>query len=196
MCGRYSLYGPKSRYQEFFDAEWLDEDFSETRIPLRFAVPDDVAFWDIRPTTAQPVVLEDSGKRMLAMFRWGLIPFWTKELKGANTSFNARLDTAADKPSFKQSFRQRRCVVPADAFYEWQAVPGQKAKQRYLIKPSDDAPWGLAGLWDVWHGPDGAIPSFTLMTTEPNELMASIHDRKPVILQPPCLPCPPCKTAL
>lgn len=149
MCGRYALYGPKTRYREAFDAEWID-DIDDTKIPLRFPVPSELADWDIRPTTAQPVVLQDSGKRLLALFRWGLIPYWTKELKGANTSFNARLDTAAEKPSFKQSFQQRRCVVPVDAFYEWQVVPGQKAKQRYLIKPTDDVPWGLAGLWDVW----------------------------------------------
>ncbi len=182
MCGRYALYGPKSRYRAAFNAELMD-DINDTKIPFRFPLPADVAFWDIRPTTVQPVVLEDGGKRLLAMFRWGLIPFWAKELKGANTPFNARLDTAADKPSFKQAFRQRRCVVPVDAFYEWYAIPGQKAKQRYIIKPPDDASWGLAGLWDVWNGPEGPIPSFTIITTEPNELMATIHDRMPVILK-------------
>ena len=116
---------------------------------------------------------------------WGLIPSWAKDPTIGNRMINARSETAATKPSFRSAVKYRRCLLPTDGFYEWKAIAGQKRKQPYYIRMADDRPFAFAGLWEHWEGLDGAaIDSCTILTTEPNEMMADIHNRMPVILDP------------
>lgn len=116
--------------------------------------------------------------------RWGLIPRWVKDRKSFKLNLiNARSETAAEKPAFRESLRHRRCLIPADGFYEWKSVPGQKRRQPYRITMKDEAVFAFAGLWDRWVGPDQEkIVSFAILTTTPNELVSALHDRMPVIL--------------
>jgi putative SOS response-associated peptidase YedK len=116
---------------------------------------------------------------------WGLIPFWAKDPKVARHTINARAESVADKPAFRHAFQRRRCLVPADGYYEWQKIG--KAKQPYLIQTTDHRPFAMAGLWDTWKGPNKQGPfmeSFTIITTEANATTRPIHDRMPVILEP------------
>jgi putative SOS response-associated peptidase YedK len=115
--------------------------------------------------------------------RWGLVPSWAKDAKLA--PINAKAETLASKPMFRSLLKSRRCVIPTDGFYEWQKVPGQKGKVPYRIELKDRSLFGFAGLWDTWKGPDGKeVPTFAIVTTKPNEVVAPIHDRMPVILTP------------
>jgi putative SOS response-associated peptidase YedK len=116
--------------------------------------------------------------REAALLRWGLIPPWSKDPKQA--PINARAETAADKPTFRHALRKRRCLVPADGFYEWAAVGGRK--QPCCLRPWDERPWAFAGLWERWEGPEGPVESCAVLTTEANELVRPVHDRMPVIL--------------
>jgi putative SOS response-associated peptidase YedK len=116
------------------------------------------------------------------------VPFWAKDEKIGNSLINARADTAASKPAFRAAFKSRRCLVPASGFYEWMKVEGSKAKKPHYIERADEEPMFFAGLWEKWDkGGDtsgGPVESYTILTTEPNTLMASIHNRMPVILEP------------
>lgn len=141
--------------------------------------------YNIAPTQEAPVVrVGASGGREVAMLRWGLVPFWSKDLAIGNRLINARSETAAEKPSFRNAFRSRRCVVPASGFFEWQGEPGRK--QPWAITAADQALFAFAGLWESWH--DKARPeappveTFTILTTGANEAVAAVHDRMPVIL--------------
>jgi putative SOS response-associated peptidase YedK len=117
------------------------------------------------------------------LLRWGLIPHWAKDPTIGNKLNNARGETVAEKPSFRSAFQRRRCLVPASGFYEWQQVAGQKWKQPYYVTLTDGNPMAMAGLWESWTAPDGAIVrTFCIITTAASEVMAPIHDRMPVIL--------------
>ena len=134
-----------------------------------------VAIVRLAPGTATPT-------RELVAVRWGLIPSWADDPAIGNRMINARAETVADKPSYRAAFRRRRCLVPADGFYEWQRVEGKK--QPHFIHLDDDRPFAFAGLWESWEGPDHShIESCTIITAEPNELMRPIHNRMPVILK-------------
>jgi putative SOS response-associated peptidase YedK len=124
----------------------------------------------------------DGSHRVLSLMRWGLIPHWADDPKIGYRLINARADTVATKPSFRSAFKQRRCLIAADGFYEWQKRDG--AKQPYLIRRADGEPFAFAGLWEHWHGADQEIESCTIITTDANDLMRPIHDRMPVILAP------------
>lgn len=148
-------------------------------------IPDLQPRYNIAPT--QPVAAvrlpEDGADRELVMLHWGLIPFWAKDPRIGARMINARAETAADKPAFRAAFRRRRCLVPADGFYEWQKQNG--TKQPYYIHLQDGRPFAFAGLWERWRGEDDAvIESCTLLTTKPNELVRPLHNRMPVILHP------------
>ena len=139
--------------------------------------------FNVAPTQPVAVVRCPSGEsdRELAWLRWGLIPSWAKDPSVGNRMINARAETAAEKPSYRVAFRRRRCLVVADGFYEWQRTGGRK--QPYFIRMRDDRPFGFAGLWESWEGPEeGPVESCTLLTTGPNALVAPIHNRMPVIL--------------
>ena len=160
--------------------------FSEDEITARFhaQIGADVewsAGYNIAPGTFQPIVRTGREGRVCESFWWGLIPYWAKEKSFGARTVNARADTVAVKPAFRAAFRMRRCLVPADAYYEWKLLPGGR-KQPYLFRLASGEPFAFGGLWERWNGPDGELRSFCMITTEPNELAATVHDRMPVIV--------------
>lgn len=170
MCGRFTLIAPGETIADHFG---LPE------------APQLAPRYNIAPT--QPIaavrVSESSKQRELTYFHWGLIPRWAKDPSMGSRMINARSETAAEKPSFRAAFKYRRCLVPADGFYEWQKLNG--TKQPVRIQTQNGDPFAIAGLWEHWQSPDGSeIESCTLLTTNPNELLAQVHNRMPVILAP------------
>jgi putative SOS response-associated peptidase YedK len=172
MCGRFTLTT---------DTKKLAEAFSGYELPAEMAPR-----YNIAP--AQPVaVIANRGhnRPKIELFRWGLVPSWAKDPKIGNRMINARAETLAQKPSFKTAYKRRRCLVLADGFYEWRKIPGSKAKTPMYIQLVTGEPFALAGLWEAWHSPDAStLLSCTIITTGPNELLAEIHNRMPVILPP------------
>jgi putative SOS response-associated peptidase YedK len=171
VCGRYTLKTP---------VKALAEEFSLFDPP-----PSLPPRYNIAPTQPVAAVRQaaDGGGRELVRLRWGLIPSWADDPKIGYRLINARAETAADKPAFRSAFRHRRCLVPADGFYEWRPVNGKK--QPYYICRRDGGPFAFAGLWEQWQGADGeVIESCTLLTTPANDLVRPIHERMPVILKP------------
>ncbi len=172
MCGRFALIAPGDALLTLFD---LDQPFPEEAFAPRY---------NIAPT--QPVTaarLSQTGERELTWLTWGLVPSWAKEPKMGSRLINARSETVAEKPSFRAAFKRRRCLIPADGFYEWQKLNGRK--QPMYIHAQDGRPFALAGLWEHWQSADGSvIESCAILTTRPNELMAPIHNRMPVIIAP------------
>ncbi len=168
MCGRYTLSTPGAAVAELFELD---------------TVPRLTPRYNVAPTQESAVVRLAGGRRSLLCLRWGLVPYWAAEPGIGNRMINARSESVADKPAFRSSFRRRRCLVPADGFFEWRRTPA--GKQPYLIRLSDGRPFAFAGLWERWVPHDGEpIESFTILTTRPNELAATVHDRMPVILPP------------
>jgi len=169
MCGRYTLRATPEQLVEIFDL-------------LR--VPETTPRYNIAPTQSVAIVRQaPSGGRELAQARWGLIPSWAKDDKLASTLINARAETAATKPAFRSAMRHRRCLIPADGFYEWQVVPGSKTKQPLWITLRDAPVFAFAGLWEQWNDPTGTpVETCTILTTTANELLKPIHERMPVIL--------------
>jgi putative SOS response-associated peptidase YedK len=167
MCGRFTLTADISALQENFP--WLG-------IP-----PGLEPRYNIAPT--QPVAaVPNDGKNRLDFFTWGLIPSWAKDPSIGSRMINARAETLAEKPSFRSAFRRRRCLILADGFYEWRS-DGGKGKMPMYIRLEDGSPFAFAGLWELWNAPDGSqVLSTAIITTEPNPLMAKIHNRMPVIL--------------
>lgn len=143
--------------------------------------------YNIAPSQEIPIIRahSDQGQRALAMLKWGLIPFWAKDPKLGSRLINARGETASTKPSFRQAFRQRRCLIPSDGYYEWKSLGSGRSKQPYLIQLQDDATFAFAGLWEQWKDADNhTVETCCIITTTANELTAAIHDRMPVILSP------------
>jgi putative SOS response-associated peptidase YedK len=122
------------------------------------------------------------GENHWRIFQWGLVPFWAKDKKIGSRMFNARAETLEEKPSFRAAFRYRRCIIPADDFFEWKTVEGQKRKQPYEIRRKDKQPLFFAGLWESWEQGGEIIDSCTIITTDANEMMKPLHDRMPVII--------------
>ena len=173
MCGRYTLRAPAQVIAETFGVEG---DPAGVDVAPRYNIAPGQDVWVVREGSATP-------RRRLDRLRWGLVPAWSEKAPAAATMINARAETAAEKPAFRLPFRRRRCIVPADGFYEWKRWPS--GAQPYLIDRKDGRPFGMAGLWDRWRGPDGTpLESCAILTTSPNELVASLHDRMPVILAP------------
>jgi putative SOS response-associated peptidase YedK len=136
--------------------------------------------YNVAPTQSV-IVVNDTGKRQIVSMRWGLIPSWAKDLSIGNRMINARAETLAEKSAFRNALKKRRCIIPADGFYEWQKLGKVKQPIRIVLKSRE--PFGFAGLWERWQSPDGAeMLSCTIITTEANELLKSVHDRMPVIL--------------
>lgn len=170
MCGRFLLS---------VDAEMLREAFPQFRFPATYAPR-----YNIAP--GQPVlVVPNDGTEEGTFFLWGLIPSWAKDPSIGNRLINARAETLAQKPSFRAAYRYRRCLILADGFYEWRKLPGKRMKIPYLVRLKSGQPFAFAGLWEEWHAPDGSqVRTCTIITTRPNELVARIHNRMPVILSP------------
>lgn len=171
MCGRFTLRATPAELIEIFET---------LRAPSFTIVPR----FNIAPTQLVPAVKRGStGEREWAQLRWGLIPHWAKDAKIGSSLINARGETLTEKASFRESYRKRRCLIPADGFYEWQSVAGQKAKQPLHILLRDSRPFAFAGLWDCWRSPEGhEVATFTIVTTAANDLLKPIHERMPVIL--------------
>ena len=171
MCGRYALYGPKSRSHA--EPEYFSnlEEFPGS--------------WNVAPGQTLPITrLTKDGLIEQVTARWGLVPFFAKDEKTGYKCINARAETLARTPAFRGPYTsRRRCLVPACGFYEWQKHPA--GKQPYYITSADGSLLAFAGLWDVWKRPDGeALTTFTIITTAPNALTRRLHDRMPVILEP------------
>jgi putative SOS response-associated peptidase YedK len=171
MCGRYAAFLPAEAIVALFRTSG--------------AVPNWAPTWNMAPTRDAPVVRlhPESRERRLDLLRWGLLPSWAKDAKSVRQPINARSETLATSPMFRDAFARRRCLVPADAFYEWQAANG--AKLPWAIARADGQPMVFAGLWEGWRGSDGTvIRSFTIVTTSANEALRPLHERMPVVLEP------------
>jgi putative SOS response-associated peptidase YedK len=146
--------------------------------------PDLKPRYNVAPSQKVPVVrLDKDGQRELAMLRWGLIPSWASDPKIGYKMINARAETVATAPSFRAAFKKRRCLIPATGFYEWRKLE-DGSKQPYLIGMRDGAPFAFAGLWERWDKGEAPIETCTIITGEPNSLVAELHNRMPVILEP------------
>lgn len=167
MCGRFGFITPIEILRNIFKLNRIEE-----------VEPN----YNIAPTQNVPVIRETADARELVPMRWGLIPFWAKDISIGNKMINARAESLFEKPAFKQAVTRRRCLIPADGFYEWKKVG--KAKQPYYIRAKEDTPLALAGMWDRWKNPDDGqeLQTCTIITTEANELVAPLHDRMPVIV--------------
>lgn len=167
MCGRFVLLTDLSKIKEFFDVREVHCDCRPSS--------------NIAPGQQTPAVVRQDNKNHLVSFRWGLIPSWAKDQAIGNRMFNARAETVADKPSFRNAFMKRRCLIIADGFYEWQKL--ERIKKPFLFALRTGEPFGFAGLYETWTSPDGSpIHTCTIVTTIPNDLIIPIHNRMPVIL--------------
>lgn len=172
MCGRYRLTAKERWLSDYFNLDPEDVDWA--------------ARWNVAPTQEVATIRQDrkEPKRKFALMRWGLIPYWAKDASIGNKAINAVSETASEKPFFREAMKRRRCLIPADGFYEWKKI-GPKRKQPYGIGMADDGLFAFAGLWDRWKDPAGkVITSCTILTTEANALVRDIHGRMPVILRP------------
>lgn len=170
MCGRFTLAT---------DSAELQQAFPEVQFPAEGRPRFNVA-------PSQPVLaVPNDGKLSADYFLWGLIPTWAKDPSIGSKLINARAETLGEKPSFRGSYKYKRCLVFADGFYEWKTEAGSKTKIPHFIHLESGLPFAFAGLWDEWHAPDGSqVKTCTIITTEPNELMSKLHNRMPVILPP------------
>ena len=170
MCGRYVATTPAEKIKQLF----------QTENPLPNLQPT----WNMAPTRSAAVVRRhpQTGARHLDALRWGLIPHWTRDAKAIRQPINARSETAGTSPYFRDALRARRCIAPADAFYEWKAEG--KAKQPYAIARADGQPMAFAALWEGWRSPEGeVIRSYTLLTTTANDQLCHLHERMTVVLE-------------
>jgi putative SOS response-associated peptidase YedK len=168
MCGRFTLTVDPSQLQKTFPGLAVPEHYT--------------ARYNVAPS--QPVaVIPNDGNNKLEFYNWGLIPSWAKDPSIGDRMINARSETLVDKPSFRNAFRRRRCLILADGFFEWQQSSDGKGKIPMYIQLESHDPFAFAGLWEIWNSTDGSeIRSCTIITTRPNEFMSSIHNRMPVIL--------------
>lgn len=169
MCGRYDLSQNPAAIKARF------------RVP---SLPEFALSPDVRPTESKPIVRLDRamGARACVLARWGLVPAWAKDLNFGNRCINARSETVAKLPAFRQAYEKRRCLVPMNAFFEWSGPPGQRSKWRIRVR--DEEMFALAGLWEWWKEPaaESGVETFTIITCEANEAMDAVHDRMPVIV--------------
>lgn len=171
MCGRYRLSRRKQLIEEYFETASWDDDWSPR--------------YNIAPTQQVPVIRQHPKEpvRQISLMRWGLIPHWAKDASGAASTINARSETAATKPAFRDPLKYQRCLIPADAFYEWKR--DRTSKQPYCFVVNNGEMFAFAGLWDGWKNGEGQwIKTCSILTTIPNAVTSAIHDRMPVILEP------------
>ncbi len=170
MCGRYRLSRRKQILEERFDTLPADEDWDPR--------------YNVAPTQSVPVIRQHPKEpvRRLSLLRWGLIPSWSKDMSGAARMINARSETATTTPAFRDAFTHRRCLIPADGFYEWQR--SGKTKRPFCFEVNGGELFAFAGIWDRWKNPDGKwVESCSILTTSANTVTSAIHDRMPVILE-------------
>jgi putative SOS response-associated peptidase YedK len=169
MCGRFTQQRPASEFAEIFAAEPLADELG--------------ARFNVAPTDDALVVVQRGERRAITAYRWGLVPHWSDDRKGAARMINARAETITSSPAFRDAFDRRRCIVPVDSFYEWKREGS--VRQPYRVVAADGQPLALAGLWAGWRDPatDQVQRTFTIVTTTPNEAIADLHDRMPVVLE-------------
>jgi len=168
MCGRYTVTSSPEALRALFGYE------EQPNFPARY---------NIAPTQPIAIVRTVDGKRHFALVRWGLLPSWVKDPKTFTLLHNARGESAADKPAFRAAMKRRRCLIPADGFYEWQAACDRK--RPFYVRAKSGAPLAFAGLWETWTGPNGEeLETAAIVTTRANRTLASIHERMPVIVPP------------
>ena len=166
MCGRYTLTSAPEAIRALFRYE------EQPNFPPRY---------NVAPTQPIPIVRLNEGKRQFALVRWGLLPSWVKDTKVFSLLINARGESVLDKPAFRNAMKRRRCLIPADGFYEWQA--GTTRKRPYYVRAKAGGPLAFAGLWETWTGPNGEeMETAAIVTTRANRTLAPIHERMPVIL--------------
>ena len=176
MCGRYAASAGRAELTEIFEID-------EVEGPLPAPA------WNIAPTDPVPAIFQrqrpEGRRRLLAEVRWGLVPSWSKDARGAARLINARVETVREKPAFRKAFASRRCLLPADGYYEWyareDATGGKPVKQPYFIRPADGGPFVMAGLYEFWKAPDGScLTSATVITTSATDEVGPLHDRMPM----------------
>jgi putative SOS response-associated peptidase YedK len=168
MCGRYAIITAPEAIRRLFGYH------ERPNFPARY---------NVAPTQPIPIVRLQSGQRHFALVRWGLVPAWVKDPKTFTLVINARGESVLDKPAFRNAMKRRRCLVPADGFYEWKRTGD--AKQPYFVRLRSGAPFAFAGLWETWTGPNGEeMDTAAIVTTAANRTIADIHDRMPVMLTP------------
>lgn len=168
MCGRYSYFGPLDNLKESLQIDDTDKEPTEN--------------YNVAPTQDVPAILRDAHQNHLKHLHWGLIPFWAKDPAIGSRMINARAETLSEKPSFKNAFKKRRCLIPANGYYEWTAEKG--GKQPYFIATTGGNIFAFAGLWETWKNKDdeSTIQSCTIITTDASPQIAHLHNRMPVIL--------------
>ena len=168
MCGRYTVTATPEVLRALFGYP------EQPNFPPRF---------NIAPTQPIAIVRLMDGKRQFALVRWGLLPSWVKDPKAFTLLINARGETVCEKPAFRAAMKRRRCLIPADGFYEWQAAAGRK--QPFYVRAKSGAPFAFAGLWETWEGPNGEeLDTAAIVTTRANRALSPIHDRMPVVVPP------------
>jgi putative SOS response-associated peptidase YedK len=168
MCGRYLITSNPEAMRRLF--QYLEQ-------------PNFPARYNIAPTQPMPIVRIAEGERHFALVRWGLVPSWVKDPRAFSLLINARGDTVNEKPAFRTAMKRRRCLIPADGFYEWKQEGARK--QPFVIRPKDREPLAFAGLWETWMGPNGEeMETAAIITTQANRDIAHVHDRMPVIVPP------------
>jgi putative SOS response-associated peptidase YedK len=173
MCGRFARKSTQEVLADWFGVELED-------------MPWFAPSFNVAPQSVQPVVRlsRDSGNREFALMRWGLVPAWAKDAKIGYSTINARSEEVASKPVFREAFKKRHCLIPADNFYEWMRLDA-KSKRPFAIALKSGEPFAFAGLWESWRPKESPpLETFTILTTTPNALMGPIHDRMPVIVEP------------
>ncbi|MBW5444649.1 SOS response-associated peptidase [Cohnella sp. CFH 77786] len=172
MCGRYTITITLEELMLRYFAELPAAEFHLPR-------------YNVAPTQMVPAVVNDGRRNRLGLLKWGLIPPWAEDEKAGSRLINARAETLEERPAYRDAYRRKRCLVPADGFYEWKSEPGKGGKRPYRIVLRGGGMFSMAALYETWTAPDGRkVGSFAIVTTEPNALMAGIHDRMPVILRP------------
>ncbi|MFL5641120.1 MAG: SOS response-associated peptidase [Chloroflexota bacterium] len=168
MCGRFTQQRPASELAEIFGAEPLADDLGD--------------HYNVAPTDEASVVVQREERRAITAYRWGLIPHWATDAKVGSRMFNARSETITTSPAFRDAFVRKRCLVPVDSFYEWKREG--TVRQPYRVVRRDGMPLALAGLWAGWRDPEteAVRRTFTIITTTPNEALAGLHDRMPVVI--------------
>jgi putative SOS response-associated peptidase YedK len=167
MCGRFTLHTPPDELREHFGVD---------------AVPDIGASYNVAPSQSVPAVRVADRQREMVLLRWGLVPSWAKEAKVGYRMINARAETVADKPAYRAAFRRRRCLIPADGFYEWQQTDA--GKQPWYFRMQQGGVFAFAGLWEHWEGRDEVVESCSIIVTGANDTVRPVHDRMPVIIEP------------
>jgi putative SOS response-associated peptidase YedK len=166
MCGRYVITSAPAAIRALFGYP------EQPNFPARY---------NVAPTQPIPIVRLAEGQRQFVLMRWGLIPAWVKDPKGFSLLINARAESVLDKPAFRKAMRRRRCLIPADGFYEWRETGGRK--QAFFVRRRDGSPFAFAGLCETWTGPNGEeLDTAAIVTTTANRTLSVIHDRMPVIL--------------